>query len=400
MIDAKYSITVDDSRIARISSLISTAFSGSVEDCEKWIRSSALTDLRTVDRSSDGRTDGCLRRISMGQFFGGRVVPMVGIAGVAVAPEARGQGIARWMMRRALEEMYECNEPLSVLYASTQPLYRQVGYEQAGHRVNFSLPLAEIDTRDRGGTGRESAWEALSFDQHERLIPAYRAFAAHFDGPLDRGPYIWKRLFDWRDRKAVGYAHTDEGGVIDAYAVVAQKRKDNGRVTIDATDLAFTTPQAGKRLLGMLHDYASMADEVTFWGGPHHPVFSLLGQQRASATFREYWMLRLVRVHDALRLRGYCPAVRAEVHFHLTDTTLPGNSGPFVLRVENGKADVAPGGHGHVRLNERGMAALYSGFVSPRSLKLTGMIDGDDEHTAGAALVFAGNGTPWMSDFF
>ena len=72
MIDAKYITEVDDGRVPRISSLISTAFGGPVKDCEEWVRSRGLTDLRSVDRASDGRVDGCLRRIEMGQFFGGK----------------------------------------------------------------------------------------------------------------------------------------------------------------------------------------------------------------------------------------------------------------------------------------------------------------------------------------
>lgn len=395
MIDAKYTTTVDDARVPRISAHIANAFGGPIKDCEEWVRNQGLSDLRCIDRSSDGRTDACLRRIEMGQFFGGRSVPMIGIAGVAVAPEARGQGLARWMMQRALEEMYERNEPLSALYASTQPLYRQVGYEQAGYRMSFSQPIAEIDTRDRGG-----AWETISFEQSERLHQPYRAFASRFDGPLDRGPYIWKRIFDWRDRKATGYATVDATGSIDAYAVVSQKRKDNGRMTVELTDMAFLNAAGGRRLLGMLHDYASMADEVTFFGAPHHPVFSLLGQYRATATFKEYWMLRIVRAADALRLRGYNPAIKAEVHFHLTDSTLPGNSGAMVLRVEGGNAEVSPGGRGELRLSERALASLYTGFASPASLSLAGMIDGPDAALAAAGAAFCCNGTPWMADFF
>ncbi|MFT3686225.1 MAG: GNAT family N-acetyltransferase [Phycisphaerales bacterium] len=400
MIDARYTPT-DESHVPRIASMISTAFTGSVEDCEKWIRSTSLDDFRTVCRASDGRADACMRRIPMGQFFGGRSVPMIGVAGVAVAPESRGRGYARWMMRRALEEMHERGEPLSALYASTQPLYRQVGYEQAGYRVQFTLPLSEISVHSRDGDGKnKGTWETVTFDERERLMPAYRAFASRFDGPLDRGPYIWKRLFDWRDRKAVGYTHTSASGEIDAYALVSQKRKENGRNALELTDFAFTTPDAGRRLLGMLHDYASMADDVSFYAGPTHPILALVDQQRAFATYREVWMLRLVRVADALRQRGYSPAAEGEVHLHVTDATLPANSGPLVLRMRAGRAEVSPGGRGDVRLSERALASLYSGFASPGWLRLSGMAEDDERGIATLSQVFGGGGAPWMNDFF
>ncbi|MBY0309451.1 MAG: GNAT family N-acetyltransferase [Phycisphaerales bacterium] len=382
--------------VPRIASLISTAFTGTVEDCEKWVRSGPLTDTRTV-RSGSGCVDACMRRIPMGQFFGRRSVPMIGVAGVAVAPESRGQGHARLMMRAALQEMHERGEPLSALYASTQPLYRQVGYEQAGYRVQFTLPLSELRGADRGEPGR---WEPVGFEGYERLVPCYRAFAGGFDGPLDRGPYVWKRIFDWRDRKAVGYAHLDDDGGVDAYAVVAQKRKDNGRVSLELTDAAFTSAPAGERLLGMLHDYASMADDLSFHGGPAHPLLALVAQQRATAAYREAWMLRLVRVADALRLRGYSPAVNAEVHLHVTDSTLDSNNGPIVLRIRDGAAEASPGGRAEVRLSERALASLYSGFASPAWLRLSGLVNGQHPALATLASAFSGNGTPWMADFF
>lgn len=395
MIDALYNTKVDDGRVPRVSSLVSTAFGGPVKDCEEWVRSQGLSDIRTVERAGDGRVDACLRRIEMGQFYGGKSVPMVGIAGVAVAPEARGGGLARWMMQEALEEMFEKGEPLSALYASTQPLYRQVGYEQAGHRMTFTVPMSELDVGDRGG-----GWEAVELETVERLHAPYRAFAARFDGMLDRGSYVWKRKFDMRGQKGVGYASVVGAG-IDAYAVVMQKQKDSGRMTIEMSDLAFDNAAAGRRLLGMLHDYASMADELVFFGGPNHPLLHLLGQQRAEGASKEFWMLRLVRIADALRLRGYSPAVSVEVHLHVADELLPGNRGPLVLRVRNGRAEVTPGGRGEVRVSERALASLYSGFASPAALQLGGAaIEGPDRAVADLAVAFCGNGAPWMTDFF
>jgi predicted acetyltransferase len=398
VIDAKYSTKVDDASVPRISSLIATAFGGPVKDCEEWVRNQGLGDIRGVERASGGggRTDACLRRIEMGQFFGGRSVPMIGIAGVAVAPEARGQGLARWMMQHALEEMYERGEPLSALYASTQPLYRQVGYEQAGHRMTFTVPISELDVGERGGP-----WEVVELDSVERLHAPYRAYAAHFNGMLDRGAYVWKRKFELRGSNGIGYASIGADGAIDAYAVVMQKRKDSGRITIELSDLAFLDAAAGRKLLGMLHDYASMADELIFYGGPTHPLLPLLSQQHATGAFKEFWMLRLVRVADALRLRGYNPAVNTEVHLHVTDETLPGNSGPLVLRVAGGRAEVTPGGRGEVRVSERALASLYSGFLTPASARLGGgAIDGPELAMSALGAAFCGTGTPWMTDFF
>ena len=55
---------------------------------------------------------------------------MLGIAAVAVAPEHRGSGIGSRLLRVTLQEGRERGFPLSCLYASTQPLYRRLGFDR------------------------------------------------------------------------------------------------------------------------------------------------------------------------------------------------------------------------------------------------------------------------------
>lgn len=91
-----------------------------------------------------GQIAGGLSLYSMGQWFGGQRISMSGIAGVGVAPEYRGMGVATELMRQTVNELYANGVPLSALYAATQELYRKVGYEQAGSYCRFSLPTRSI----------------------------------------------------------------------------------------------------------------------------------------------------------------------------------------------------------------------------------------------------------------
>lgn len=70
---------------------------------------------------------------------------MLGIAGVAVGPEARGLGIAAAMMAEAMREAERDGFAISTLYASTLGLYRKAGYEVAGHRFESAMPVGRID---------------------------------------------------------------------------------------------------------------------------------------------------------------------------------------------------------------------------------------------------------------
>ncbi len=395
-----YGAITSDGDIKGVARLISHAFAGPQDKSEEWVRAGGPENLRVLrDRSGPAA---CLLRVPMGQFFGGRSVPMVGIAGVAVGPESRGRGLARRIMQESMRELAAEGVPLSALYASTQALYRQVGFEQAGHWFGVRLPLHRIDVREKG-----RALRALGDADMPAVHECYRAFASRFSGPLDRGPYVWKRVRVMRDEVYHGFGIEGAGGGLDGYVFLTQRRKpETGRHDVVLTDLVFLTPEAGRQLLAFLGDFATVGDDAVFMAGPVHPALTLLGQQKYDVQKRDYWMLRVVDVKRAIEARGYAKAVAATVRFEIVDDLIEANTGTWTVRIEGGRATAArgPGGSAgnggeSVRCNIRGAAALYSGFLTGREAALAGLVEGPGEALDSATAIFSG-GTPWMADMF
>lgn len=380
--------------LAPVTRLLIHAFAGTPEGLQEWLKLAGTENLRVVRSSPGAPPDACLLRIEMGQYFGGRSVRMLGIAGVAVGPEARGRGLARSMMSRAVQEAAADGFALSALYPSTQSLYRQTGYEQAGHRLLVHVPLAAIDVRERGG-----AIQVLGENDWDEVKAAYRAYAPRFNGMLDRGPYIWSRIPKSRDVVYNGFAVRGPGGAIDGYLFMNQKRRPDARQEITLSDFAFSTPEAGRRLLGFLADFSTMGDEVIFPAGPSHPALMLLAQQKYRMEFNYYWMLRIVDVRQAFEQRGYAPGISAELHLDIVDDLIPANTGRLVVRVHEGRAAVEPGGRGDLKADIRGLAPLYTGHLSAIGLAVAGLASGPEAVLRTADSVF-GAGTPWMTDFF
>ncbi|MFN8517292.1 MAG: sterol carrier protein domain-containing protein [Chloroflexia bacterium] len=92
----------------------------------------------------------------------------------------------------------------------------------------------------------------------------------------------------------------------------------------------------------------------------------------------------------ALRARGYHPALTAELHFAIEDDLLPANAGNIVLRIATGRGEVERGGCGHLRLDIRALASLYTGYLAASQLAAIGALDGPAEAIALANLVFLG----------
>ncbi len=185
-----------------------------------WPARFGRDNIRLARRN--GRVAGGLAYVRMGQFFGGRSVPMVGISSVGVAPDQRSSGVATAMMRRAVEELAAEGVPLSALYPATQPVYRRQGYELAGVRLGYRMPIRSIDARER-----ELELQAIDASEQEAVRSVYVRVAPHRPGNLDRCEWNWKRIWHPRQGKSRGFLISGRDGP-QGYAIFLQERPQTG----------------------------------------------------------------------------------------------------------------------------------------------------------------------------
>lgn len=375
-----------------LTEILSQCFRATAADIEGGAQRVGDDNLRVV---ADGeQVLGGLWLLPMGQFYGGRSVPNVGIAAVGTDPAQRGRRAAGTLMAGAMVELAQRGVALSTLYPATLPLYRGAGFELAGSRYKVSLPLDSLDVRATLPPLRPAG--PVDF---EAMEDCYRRFARERNGYLDRCPYIWHRV---REPKAGTARHfvVEEDGRIEGQLSMLQIDGESGAFyDLSLTDAVATTPGAARRLLAFLSSHASMAGTVDFHGGALHPLLSLVPEWRATVTLAMPWMLRIVDLDAALTARGYPAGLSAELQLEITDELLPANAGRRTLLVEDGVGRVERGGQGSLALDVRGLAALYTGRAGPDDLRLAGLLDGPPDERALAKAVFAGS-PPAMADMF
>lgn len=385
----------DEADLKNVARILSDAFAGPPAGSEDWARMHAPGSLRVVRPAAGEAPVACLVRIPMGQWFGGRVVPMVGIAGVGVRHEAKGQGLARQMMEACVREIAAEGVALSALYASTRPLYRQVGYEAAGARHKYEVPVEKFAV-DRGA----GAMRELSHADDAAIERCYAAYVADHNGGLARSAYLWARVWKWREEENRGFGCFGPGGDLEGYLFFAQKRNPEfGKHAVAVADVAGLTPMAWRAIRNFIAGFGTMGSEVTWFGGATHPLYTALAHQWGSVSLYEPWMVRVTDVAAALSGRGYDPGVRGRVCVEVADDLIDANRGLWTLEVEGGRGvatrDWVPG----VRVSARGLAAMYTGYLTPREAVLAGLCEGDAVALATLRTLFCGP-TPWMSDFF
>ncbi|HEY6726667.1 MAG TPA: GNAT family N-acetyltransferase, partial [Polyangiaceae bacterium] len=327
----------DDSDLEQLAPLVAWSFGGTAVSSLKW-----LQGMAPVSASARVLREGAVLRaglceIPMGQWFGGARVEVLGVAGVSVAPEARGKGLAKRLMIETLEQAYARRVALSTLYPATVTLYRSVGYELSGTRYRYSVQLARLP-RWRSelelaplGPLREAEAEAL-----------YGELAREQPGYLDRGGYIWNRVRGAEGEPARGVivegAHGAEG-----YLYVKQHNVSDGAHDLVLSDLVVNTAEAARRLLTFLADHRSTATRAHWCAGPVLPWLFEFPERTFDVTLSDYWMVRIVHAAAALEQRGYPKPLTAELDFEIEDSTLPDNGGRTIVRLADGHAAVQRG---------------------------------------------------------
>jgi predicted acetyltransferase len=376
--------------------LMVQAFAFPHEDADPWLDSAGADQLRGL--REDGELKGGLMHVPMGLYIGGRSVPMVGIAGVAIRLDARRRGLAAKLMRATLQELHQQGVALSTLYASTYALYQSVGYDVAA-----TCYRGHVDPRLLPGDGRGGSVEMLSAANRAEVEATWRAHHASGLGPdcaIDRGPYLWERLLgERRGNRATGVVVRGDDGQIAGW-VSYRTEPGNDRHRVRVQDLFASEPWAVRRVWAALADLSAMATEVDFATAADDPFLLALAQPRFDVRLYDYLLLRVVDPVAAVAARGFVGVADSSVEFHLTDPDLPQNSGTWRLEVRAGRGRLTPGANAELALDARAFACLYAGIGDAGPIYLSGrQIRGPRATQNRLAAMLATRGR-WLVDAF
>jgi predicted acetyltransferase len=287
-----------------------------------------------------------------------------------------------------MKELRREGVALSALYASTQPLYRKIGFECAGTKHE-----AVVDPRKIEIASYELDMRPATAADRPAVESFYREHAFCRDGHLDRGLYIWNRTLLARMGTRTYGALAYDGERLEGYVYYRKSGDTPPFHKIVISDIQASTRRGYARLWSFLRDLStSVVGAITLSTAPNDPAYRVHPHAYFSLDMHFPWMLRVVDPVAALTARGYPRRVDAEVHLALTDASLPENDGRYVLHVRDGKGTVEHGGRGELELDEHGLASMYSGFAAARDCARGSGLDA-------AAAIFAGP-APWMPDHF
>ncbi len=374
---------VDEADAEAFARLIVDAFAVPEKDARAWPQQLGLENVRLFCHGP--KVQACLAFYRMGQWFGGRRVSSAGVAGVAVQPELRGQGIASQLMRAAIVELAENNVAISGLYPASMALYSRAGYSSAGGRYEVRVPADRLPRESRG-----SGMLRLESAADPRMRACYERVAAQRNGWLARSEPLWARVREQRGITREGWAWIQDGECA-AYAWFSRVPRALLQTDIVCSDLVATDREGAQALFAFLASYSTVCKELVFYSAPGDPLLEVFDEFSWRLAHLHPWMLRIVDAQLAISERGFQPALRAKVALEISDDLLARNRGKFTLIVEDGRGRLEPGGNATVSLDIRGLASLFSGQQSAQALAFNGSCRGPALDLATLTALFAGS---------
>lgn len=365
--------------------LLTLAFGFSEARAGEYLRHVGANAFHVVE-DAQGRLVATSALLPTAHVLGGAAVPAASIAHVAIAPEARGRGLARPFMDELCNIARRGGAAVVSLFASARPVYRKCGFELAGHEVVYEANLGAVP-QGRGD------FEPLD-PRDPRIAAAYACKAAAGAGLIERGAAHWNELL--RDPMGAVAAYASGDTELDAYVIL-----DAGdERCLAVRDWHARDGAAARAILAFLGRFRSVYPVVRWHGAPLGcDLVGAMPDKGWRLIHQEEWLLRVLDPAAALAARRYLPE-RASLGLRLLRDD-GSEALALGLDVEDGVGRVAEGVGSRpvVSLPLAALGSLLTGFRSATALARRGDLVGDHRALRACDLAFAGP-APWVAEHF
>jgi len=372
-------LTAEDALAYRL--LTSGAFGGSVDPADP-ASSAPLSPGQTaigIDSSSlPGGAEGVLAagaRIRHDEIaLGGGRARCGGVAGLAVHPAHRGDGLFGELLTGVIARCAEESMPLSMLYPSNPEIYRRFGYQVVARGQALEVPLLDLQ-RLRAVPGRRTL--PVTGATMPRVRALYDELTAGDNAMLRReGPLFPDGLpgGGWEALLLVDEAGRDRG-------YVSWTRRGGDGPGLEVHEILGRDREDLRALLRVLGSWSTVTEQVRLRVRTEDPVLDVLpggGVRPASGTV-PLVMMRVIDTAAALAARPAPARLSGALRLVVLDDTVPAGTcragGAFDVSAADGRVRAEPVGsdahrptgspsaahRGEVRLDVHAASLLLSG---------------------------------------
>lgn len=228
-----------------------------------------------------------------------------------------------------------------------------------------------------------------------------RDLARHWNGPVER-PAWW---FPWKRQKSslMTYQFRRPGQPPAGMLSFATKRRERHGMNLVVHDFWAATRNTAAAMLAFLGSHSTRAETIEFRRGVLPPYPSLLHNlhhHRVTAEAWHPWMLRILDLREAVRLRGWPADLDATVPLGI-ENERDSTYDRYVLRITAGSGEISTTNtESKVMLTRQQFAVWYAGgYRTAASARLAG-VHAVSEKVLTTLVRSTADLEPWLPDHF
>lgn len=283
---------------------------------------------------------------------------------------------------------------ISAIVASSTGYARRFGWEAPTGVLAWAVATDDLK---QSFTGEDFEVEHGLTDEAGVL---QRDLARQWNGPVRR-PTWWTR---WKQDKnnPTSYRFARPGHTTSGLLGLTTKQHERHGMSLAVHDFWAADQPTAAAMLAFLGHHNSRARTVEFRRGvlpPYPTLLHGLRHHRTTAEAWHPWMLRILDVPEAIRLRGWPDGLTTAVPIEIENET--GDWGRWMLQVRSGAAEIVPTRvEGQVTFTRRQLAVWYAGgYRSSTSARMAG-VHAVSEKALTTLVRSTAQFEPWLPDHF
>lgn len=353
--------------------------SGSFEHQKRDVTRDALGGLgarRVVEK--EGRVVGVGALYALEIWIAGKKAPVGGMASVAVAPEARRQGVARALIAALHAEMESRGAAFSLLYPFEEGFYARLGYAVTCPVLKLRVPCRKLATPE---DLEKIAGFTVVAAEGSQAMALYEEVARRTSGRMVRSELQWLERFSKESRYWMGVASSSHG--LEAYASFSyESRADDMTQTLVVHETVARTDAARRALLVAIGRQCDQVETVEL-SLPFDDALAV-GLHGAHARLERGPMVKPVSARRALSSRGYL----GDGDVTLACTDAPGAM-PLRLLVRSGVAEISEASaRADIELSTATLGSLVASGLRPTEAAELGLLRGNRDVLRVADQIF------------
>ena len=324
----------------------------------------------------------------------GTMYNMGGVTGVATYPEYMGRGLMAHLMKKALDNMRENHQCVSMLFPYLIPYYRKKGWEIVSDKMTYTIKDTQLPKHHKVGGMVERV-----DTEHEDLKNVYEYFAYQHHGALIRDSLAWDEYWRWEVDDVIAAVYYDSSHKPLGSLVYHIENE-----IFYIKEMIYLNKEAYHGLWNYVSAHFSMITEVRGDNYTGEPMAFLFEDSEITETIAPYYMARIVDVPAFLSRYTFREAPeKLRLHLRVHDPLAPWNDNTFLVRWKDEETicEIAEEGPypNLIELDIQTLTAMLMGYKRPTYLYENERLK-MEYYLVDVLEKLISNDKPYFSDYF